>query len=325
MNIFRLRLLINFYTQLTSMVNSGMGIISCIDILAKHGGNHKIMLISKQIKESLAKGNSLSMAMSQCGYFFPQWHIDIIKCSEASGKIGQGLQRITDYLEKDCDVQKNIIIGLAYPTLLLHIAIFALPIASLVSGGFKCYMAGVLKVFLPLYFFIFIIVFLKKLLFGAGFKKIYDGFILIIPIFGNLTKKFILAGFIRTLQCLYSSGVDIITSWNLATKTCDNQLMSNYFSRGLPVIEKGGLIQEAFIQTEVFPPKTISMITVGEQSASIDKMLDKIALYYEKENELTVGVLVKIIPVFVYLAVAGYIGYQVVAFYNNYFSKIFSY
>lgn len=324
MFIFSLRSLIIFYRELATMINSNLNIIESLDILSNHIGDHKMKIVATAMKRCLLSGSTLSEALAKFPKLFPEWQVNIVKYTETGGKLKEGLESIVSHLEKEYAIQKKLILGLAYPVLLLHLAIFLLPIAAVLTRGLIGYGFEVLKVLVPLYFFFFMIYVFKRLLFSK-FKKGYDGFILYLPVFGNLVKRLSLIRFIRTFKCLYDSGVDIIQSWSLAVSLCNNSIIRESLLKGLPVIKQGGELISAFTTSQVFSKKMLGMIAIGEKSGSINKMLEKMALYCEHDNDAIINLLLIIMPVITFMIVAAYIGYRIISFYFNYFSQVLSF
>ena len=324
MSIFRLRLLRIFYQELSTLVSSNISVVEAMDILSKHIGNPSLKKASSQIRQILAQGDSLGIALSDFPRLFPQWHINLIKYSEVSGTLNKGLQKIVDYLEKDYDRQRKLIVGLAYPVIIFHLGVFLLSIPTLISGGVISYLYQVSKILLPAYFLILFIYLLRSLLL-AKMKAFHDRVVLSIPFFGKFIKAVHLNEFVRALGCLSGSGLAIVQSWKIAAASCDNMTMQKHLLKGSAVIEAGGQLDEAFSRSGVLSGKMLGMITVGQRSGSINAMLEKIAIYIEKENDIMINLLLTVIPVVVYISVAAYIAYKVISFYLGYFSKVFSY
>ncbi|MFH0790164.1 MAG: type II secretion system F family protein [Candidatus Omnitrophota bacterium] len=295
-----------------------------MDILSTRMGNNRLKSVVLAVKQYLLEGNSLSDAFAVFPGIFPAWQVNLIKYSETGGRITEGLTRLADHLERDYALQQNIIVGLAYPVLLLHAAVFLLPLVN-IACGIGAYIAGVLKLIIPLYGFIFLIYFSGRMLRFPQFRSVVDGFILGIPVFGNIARQLALTQFIRALQCLCASGVAIITGWKMAAEACGNKVIKDAVLNGLEAIEHGQEISKAFIQARVFSAEMISMITAAEKSGSLVHILNTIATYSEKENETAVAVLVSTIPIFVYLVIAGFIGFRIISFYLSYFNKILSF
>ncbi len=324
MPVFRTRMLMIFYRSLSGLVSSGVTIIEAMEILSNQPGNAKFNWIIGQIKQELASGSSLGQAFSLFPEVFPVLHANIIRYSETSGRLAAGISSLADYLEKEYALQQSLIVGLAYPVVLLHAAMFLLPIVNAVGCRGAGYISGFLSIFIPVYGTVFLIYLVSRLRKNERFKTGLDNFILAIPSIGNITRQFALTRFIRALQVLSASGVNIINGWKMAAESCGNDVIRNALLGGLPLLQEGQSLSRAFIQAGIFPSSVIALITTAEKSGSIVQTLNTIAGYEEKENETSIAVLTRIIPVLVYLIIAGFIGFRIITFYLGYFNQIFS-
>jgi len=310
------------------MVSSGVPIVETMSILAEQEESLQLRQTASRIKEALNKGNNLGDAFAQFPDMFPDIHINIIRYSETAGRLSQGLESLADYLEKEYSIRQELLKELAYPVVLLHAAMFLLPIVDSIGCGTSCglpgYIHGVLSVFLPVYSVVFLGYIITCGQANARFRRALDFFVVSIPRIGILVKQFALAKFIRVLQILSASGVTIITSWQMAAESCGNAAIKAALLNGLPVIEKGGGLRDACSATQMFSGSVIGMIAVAEKSGSMVQTLNTIASYSEKENETSAAMLLKIIPFFIYAAVAGFIALRIISFYTAYFNKIFS-
>jgi type IV pilus assembly protein PilC len=323
MLFYRTRRLMIFYRELAQLVASGVPVIEAMGILSAQGGDLRLKGIAAGIKQYLEKSGSLGDAFSQFPDVFPALHINIIRYCETAGRFVEGLNSLADYLEKDYAMQQNIIVGLAYPLVLLHAAIFLLPIVNAATSGIGAYISGVLSLLIPLYGLVFLFYFLSQQR-NEQFKTGFDNFLLQIPRIGGIVQQISLTRFIRAMQILSASGVSVVTGWRMAARACGNNVIRNALLDGLPLIEQGQTLSKAFIQARVFPASTIGMITAAEKSGSIVSTLNTIAVYFERENETQVAILVRILPVVFYLLIAGYIGFRIISFYSGYFNRVFS-
>ena len=321
MNMFRVRNLMIFYREFATLITAGVDVLEAMRLMGATA-SPALKNAASRIREDLLKGKRLSEAMSRFHRLFPKWHIHLIHYSEHAGKLGQGLESITEYLEKEYENQKKLIIGLAYPVLLLHAAIFLLPIPTLFAGCPTAYVWGVLKYLGPVYLFFFLLFMLKQAMVFPAVKSTYDTMILFVPLFGSLIKRINIIRFMRALKCLHDAGAAITRAWKTSIELCDNTRLKNGLSKGLAAIEAGLPLEEAFRRSLIFPQKVLSMIAVAEKSGSIGSMLNKMAAYSEKENELVMGVLLTTAPIIFYLLVAGFIAFKVITFYLGYFSNI---
>ncbi len=322
MFIFKLNKLRIFYQELSSLIDSKINVLESIDILSKHLPGKKLCKMANAIKKEIGEGKSLSEALG-CFSFFPKWHIQIIHAGEVGGNLNKSLNRIVNYLEKDYDNLRGLIVGLSYPILLFNAAIFILPLAKIIQGDTIGYFEDVLKIFIPTYILIFIFFLLKKI-FSKYTKPVYDSLILYIPFLGGFIRNIHSAKFIRTLQCLCESGVNIVQSWEISMNSCDNWALKKRLGKSIPILAKGGDLKDAFTKSKVFSGKINSIVAASQKSGNIGAMLGKIALFNEKQSELTTQLFIKTMPVFIYLIVAAYIGFKVIIFYTNRINSVFS-
>jgi len=299
-----------------------VAIIEAMDILSKQGGRSQLNRALAGIRDDLKSGCSLSEAFSRYPDVFPLLHAKMIKYSETSGRLAQGISSLADYLEKEYAMQQSLIAGLAYPVFLLHVGMFLLPLVNAFGCNSNGYLRGFLGIFIPVYGLAFLVYLALRMRKNEGFKIGLDGFILGIPMIGNIIRQFALARFVRALQVLSASGVSIISGWQMAAESCGNNLVRSSLLSGLPLLQEGQSISKAFIRARVFPASMISLIISAEKSGSIAQTLNTIATYSEKENETAIAVLTRIIPILVYLLIAGFIGVRIVSFYLGYFNRI---
>ncbi|MFH1771560.1 MAG: type II secretion system F family protein [Candidatus Omnitrophota bacterium] len=323
MNIFKTRRLMYFYSQLAAMIESGMDILSSVNILIKHTKHNFFRVILVKIKQHLSKGETLGKTLSFFPDLFTPWQVSVVSYSEKSGKLAEGLNRIVGYFEKRQKIINNIFIALAYPAFISQIAIFLIPLPRLIEKGRIDYLYGVLKAAIPLYLILFIFVVIAKLIKSPGIRRFYDSFVLDVPFFGNLIKRIELTGFIQAQKCLYDSGAPMVENWKISSAVVGNLILKRSLARGVSVIERGGTLNDAFASAGVFEPEIIGMVATGVESGSIGKMLDKIVNYSESKTDLAMGILLKILPVVFFLAAACSVAYGIISFYAGYFSKIF--
>jgi type II secretory pathway component PulF len=321
---FRTRMLMLFYRELAQLTGSGVAITEAMDILSKQQGYPHLNRAISGIKQEIDAGATLGEAFSRYPDIFPKLHVGIIKYSEASGRLAQGIGNLADYLEKEYAMQQSLVVGLAYPVILLHIAMFLLPLVNSFGCRQTAYIIGFLNIFIPVYGLVFLVYLVFRMRKNEEFKTVLDGFILGIPVIGKLVRQFALTRFVRALQVLSASGVGITIGWKMAGESCGNNVVRDAVLKGMAVLGQGQSISQAFIQSGVFPASMIGLITAAEKSGSIVQTLNTIASYSEKDNETAVAVLTRIVPVVVYLLIAAFIGLRIISFYLGYFNQIFS-
>ncbi len=328
--VLHTRTLSLFYRQLCTLVHSGMPFVEAMDLMSRQNDSASIRGAAAKIKQYSSEGHTLSEGLSQFPDIFPAWQVNLVKYSETAGRLDDGLEHLADAMEKDHADQQKIIVGLAYPFVLLNIALFILPIINSLKtqvgcGGMSGYIPELLKTFFLFYGSIALIYFSFSSLGKEKFKNVGETIALSIPGLGGLIRQISILRFIRALQCLVASGVSISTAWKLSAEACDNSVVKTAILKGLNPIEQGEALSKAFIQAGVFNLNTIGMITTAEKSGSLVQVLDTVATYAKKDTETAIAVFVRVLPIFFYLAVAGFIAFQIISFYNNYFGRLLSY
>lgn len=309
-----------FYQQSATLLSSGMTILDALDILIRQAPGASLRAACSRIKGSIAQGNSFADSIERVG-IFPTWQIGIIRYSETAGKVSESISFLAEYSQREYETAQKLISAMIYPVFLLHLAIIALPISVFVQKGMAPYMVNVLRVLIPVYAAIAGFFLIRKIS-GTWAKIFFDRIMCVVPLLSMLVRRFSIARFIRSLQCLSASGVSIIQAWQSASGSCQNSVIRKQFLRGLSGIESGGSLAEAFKAAKIFSPAMIGMVAAGQASGSISGMLKKMAELAERENYAAIDMMANSIPVIIYVGVAGYVGARVVSFYTNYFNAL---
>jgi type II secretory pathway component PulF len=311
-SIFASKSLSLFYRELSTLLGSGMGIVESMEQLVNHLASGALKNAALYIQAELVQGGSFADAMARCPNVFPEWQVGVVRAGEKSGHLAESLAMISGQLEKDYADLLKLLIGLAYPAFVLLVGVGAMPFIRFGQCGTRSCAGGAFTALLVL------------AAAGAGiyFLPRKQELALSLPVVGRLFRQFAVTRFMRALQSMVSSGVPILTAWKLSADACGNEVIKRGLMSAMGEIEQGGTISAAFRKANIFPDYMVGMIASGEKSGSIGKMLDGAASYCEKENEAAIAVLLRIVPVAVYLLVACFIGMMVVSFYAGYFNQI---
>jgi type IV pilus assembly protein PilC len=315
--------LANFYHQLATLINSGVGIIQALKSLETSTSHFSFKKIIRGVMSLIREGSTLAEAMRFYPGVFSSLQIRIVEIGEKTGKLPESMARIADILDRNHSNQMKLITGLLYPAFLLHAAILIPAIPQWFTSGFGAFLKIVLPAlgcFYGVLLFILVIVRISNRI--HILKSFFQYFLNYIPVVGSLIKKLAIARFMWNLSALYNAGEDIARSIRLACEGCGNIPLESSFLKTLPDIEKGESITLLFKKTRAFPGMVIEMLNAGEESGKIGDMLDRVAQYYEEETETTIKRIVIILPVLIYLAVAMYIAGIIIRFYVGYFGQI---
>jgi general secretion pathway protein F len=315
--------------QLSILLGAGLTLVSSLEALISQHANPVLKKILAQVKESVNEGNSLAFSLSQHPKVFSSVYINMVRAGEASGSLDVVLDRLAEFTEHQQALRARIRAALAYP-------IFMFFIGSMVLFFLITYIVpSITKVFsdyhqtlpLPTLLLISVSSFLKSywwivlLVFGAAvylltrLKKttkgnyMWDEIKLRIPLFGTVNTKMAMARFGRTLGSLLQSGVPLLTALQIVRNIVNNILIADDIDKAMEQIEAGRSLAAPLAQSPRFPSIAVQMITVGEQSGELEKMLHKIADIYEREVESQIMALTSMLEPVMILVMAVVVGF----------------
>lgn len=312
-----------FYFRLSSLLSSGFSIISAISNLKENIYEPEIKKILLQVGKKLSEGKTISEAVEEFPAFFSRFEIKAISSAVKSGNLPETLLLLSEYFSFFENIRKKFIEGLTYPFILLNLAIFIPAIPVLFLKGLLSFIA---KIFFPLViiyggFFIFLFFprWVKK---NDELRKLIDGLLIKVPLSGKILISFQTVQFLRSFVTLYKAGVDVVNSFRIATEIIGNEIIKKEFSRNLALLEKNIPVSEAIKNNPFLSDSVKEMIETGQISGSMDEAIEKVVEYTERETYFLINQIVKVLPVFIYLLVAAYVGYIIVSFYSGYIKTI---
>ena len=331
-----------FTRQFSVMIDAGLPLVQCLEILGSQQENKVFKRALIQIRQDVESGSNLADSMRKHPKIFNDLFTNMVAAGEAGGILDTILQRLSTYIEKAVKLNSQVKSAMIYPVAVISIACIVVAIilwkvipvfASLfISLGAQLPLPT--RVVIALSNFIASYWWLIALVIGATIysirryhetykgKRVLDGFLLRMPIVGILLRKIATARFCRTLSTLTSSGVPILDGLTITARTAGNAIIEDAIMATRKSVEEGKTISEPLGDTDVFPSMVVQMIAVGEQTGALDTMLSKIADFYEDEVDIAVAGLMKLLePVLIaFLGVA--IGGIVIAMYMPMFSLI---
>jgi type IV pilus assembly protein PilC len=331
-----------FTRQFSVMIDAGLPLVQCLDILGSQEEDKNFAEIINQTRMSVEQGASLADAMRKNPRAFDSLFTNMVAAGEAGGILDTILKRLATYIEKAVRLKGQVKSAMIYPIAVLVIA--SLVVAVILWKVIPTFadMFASLGADLPLptrvviwmshalvTYFLFIIGTIVAV--GWSFRTYYktdggrhviDAAVLKMPILGLIMRKIAVARFCRTLATLISSGVPILDGLEITAKTAGNAIVEDAIMSTRKSIEHGETISAPLKETQVFPPMVVQMIGVGEATGALDTMLAKIADFYEEEVDTAVaGLLTLLEPIMI--AVLGVIvGGIVIAMYLPIFDLI---
>jgi len=331
-----------FTRQFSVMIDAGLPLVQCIEILANQQEHKNFQKILLQVRQDVEAGSTLADAMRRHPKAFNNLYVNMIAAGEAGGILDTILQRLSVYIEKAVKLASQVKSALIYPVAVIVIACIVVAVillkviptfaALFTSLGaelpFPTRVVIMASTFLARYFIFFVIAIIAAMF---GFQRYYatyrgrrvvDGLVLKIPVLGMIMRKIAVARFCRTLATLTSSGVPILESLDITARTSGNAIVEDAILEVRKSVEGGKTIIEPLRDSGIFPNMVVQMIGVGEQTGALDQMLNKIGDFYEDEVDAAVAGLVKLLePVMIFI-LGIIIGGIVIAMYLPMFTLI---
>lgn len=324
-----------FTRQFATMINAGLPLVQCLDILSSQQENATFKKILSQIKQDVEGGSTFADALGKHPKIFDSLFVNLVAAGEIGGVLDTVLIRLAVYMEKAEALKAKVKSAMTYPIIVLCVAfgvvavlmIFVIPVFSDMFEQFGSALPGPTQLVVDLSAFfrgywhvmIGVIVGLIFALKWAGKQekgKFYlDTIALKLPIFGPLIRKVAVAKFTRTLGTMISSGVPIMDGLDITSKTAGNVIIENAIKSVRKAISEGQSMAEPLAQSGIFPGMVVQMISVGEATGAMDQMLSKIADFYDEEVEAAVDALTSAIEPMLMVFLGGVIGFVVVAMY----------
>jgi type IV pilus assembly protein PilC len=326
--------LVTFTRLFATMIDAGLPLVQCLEILASQQPKPAFATILKDIKNSVEGGSTFSDALRKHPKVFDELFVNLIQAGEAGGI----LARLSIYLEKRQKLMRQVKGALSYPTIVFFIAIgvmavmltFVIPAFENMFaefGGGKDALPALTRfmvalshgfiTFLPLTVLIIIgiAVGFTYMLKTTGGRRFFDTTLLKLPIMGAVLQKIAVARFTRTLGTLLQSGVAILDALEICAKTSGNVRIEAGIMHVRQKISEGQNMAEPLTEAKVFPDMVVQMIGVGEQTGALDQMLNKIADFYEEETDVAVASMTSMLEPIMMVGIGGMVGVVLVSMY----------
>ena len=327
--------IIIFCRQFSTMIDAGLPIIQCLDILYAQNDNKTFKKMLKDVKSNVESGQTLAEALRKYPKQFDDLFVNMISAGEAGGILDMILRRLSAYLEKSAKLKAKIKGGMTYPVVTIVIAIvvvaiimvFVIPVFEEMFSGMGSALPAATQLVVNLsraiksnIFYIIGV----TIIFIYAMRRFYrtekgrilmDDFLLKVPLFGDLVRKAAVAKFTRTTGTMLSSGVAILDALEIVAKTAGNKTIEKAVFDTRTAIAEGRTMSDPLAESGVFPSMVCQMIAVGESTGALDAMLTKIADFYEEEVDQAVENLTSLIEPFMIVFLGVVIGGLVVSMY----------
>ena len=300
-----------FCRQFATMINAGVSLVRCLDVLEQQTSSSRLKSIIRDISSEIESGAPLSRALGKHPKVFSSLSVGLVRAGEVGGVLDDTLERLAGFLEGDMELRRKVKSAMTYPVIVVIMAAgiviflctFILPkfISLFKELGLKkeefpmmTTMMMHLSDFIIGYWWACILIIVgcvvgyNRLKATKTGKRYLDMIKLKLPVFGSLTHKIAMARFSRTLSTLLTSGVPILQAMETTAGTVDNVLIQDAILASRAAIREGDTIADPLAASRQFPPMIVQMITIGEETGQLDAMLEKVAIFYESEVDAAI-------------------------------------
>jgi type IV pilus assembly protein PilC len=334
--------LVVFTRQFATMIDAGLPLVQCLDILSSRGDNKALNAILKDVKDHVEQGGTFSEGLGKHPKLFDELFVNLIRAGEMGGILDTILNRLAGYIEKRVKLARQVRGAMVYPVAIFFVAIIVVVVmlawvipsfktmfsefggedglpalTQMVITASEGFLNNVHWIILGTGAFVFTITWIYRQPVG---KHFFHRTLLVLPILGPVMRKISVARFTRTLGTLLSAGVPILDALDVVKKSAGNVVVEMAIQETSNKIREGRTMAEPLMETNVFPPMVVQMIGVGEQTGALDTMLNKIADFYEDEVDIAVAALTSLLEPLMMVFIGGIVGTILIAMYLPIFS-----
>ena len=324
-----------FTRQFATMIDAGLPLVQCLDILSSQQENSTFKKILLEVKADVESGATFADALKKHPKAFNELYVNLVAAGEVGGILDTILNRLAVYIEKALKLKKQVKSAMTYPVTIIGIAlvviavilVFVIPAFEKIFADFGGSLPLPTQIvinisnFVQDYILLLIgmimltIFVIKKIYASTKGREFIDHWALKLPVVGILIRKVAVAKFARTMATMISSGVPILDGLDIVRKTAGNRTVEKAIAHVRSSISEGKTIAEPLKASGVFPPMVCQMIEVGEQAGALDTMLSKIADFYDDEVDDAVGNLTAMMEPLLMLFLGTTVGGLVIAMY----------
>ena len=332
-----------FSRQFATMIEAGLNVVSSLVILEEQTDDEYFASVVKELRADVEGGLLLSQALGRHPKIFSRLYVSMVEAGEAAGILDQVLDRVAFQIEKDTQIKRRVKGAMMYPTMVMIFAtlvlvgllMFLVPVFVNIFaqlGGklptLTQYVVNASNILRHDWFIIFPVVGLmiwgiRRFKRTEKGRQVWDRIKLKIPMkIGDVVLKVTMARFSRTLSTLVAAGVDIIKALEITGQTAGNWVVEEALAGVRAKVHQGVPIAQPLIENEVFPPMVSQMVKIGEETGELEKMLSKIADFYEDEVDSAISTLTSIIEPLMMIMVGAMVGVIVISMYLPMFKML---
>jgi len=324
-----------FCRQFATMIGAGVSLVRCLAVLEQQAGSASLKAVIREVQYSVESGETLTRSLSQFPRIFNNLFTGLVRAGEVGGVLEDTLDRLAQFLEEDLKLKRKVKAAMTYPVIVMSAAILiviglvtfivpkfielfkdfelTLPAPTILLMNISHFMTNWVNDLILAGTLVILTIAINRFKATKTGKLYYDKAMLKLPIIGKLNHMIALARFSRTLATLMASGVPILQALETVAGAIDNEVISGALLDARNAIREGERIAEPLARSKLFPPMVLQMITIGEETGSLDAMLGKVADFYEAEVDAALESLTSAIEPLLIVFLGGVVGFIVVA------------
>jgi type IV pilus assembly protein PilC len=324
-----------FCRQFATMINAGVSLVRCLAVLEQQAASASLKRVIREIQYSVESGDTLTRSLSRFPKIFSNLFVGLVRAGEVGGVLDETLERLATFLEEDMKLKRKVKAAMTYPMIVMIMAVgiviglvtfivpkfielfkdfdVAMPWPTQILINTSKFMTTPLNDIILIGVVVLSVISINRIKATKTGKKYYDKLMLKVPVFGSLNHKIALARFARTMSTLLVSGVPILQALETVAGALDNEVMATALLDARTAIREGQRIAEPLEASKLFPPMVVQMISIGEETGSLDAMLAKVADFYESEADAAIESLTSALEPVLIVFLGGVVGFIVVA------------
>jgi len=324
-----------FTRQFSTMIDAGLPLVQCLDILCSQQENMWFKRVLVQVKGDVESGKTFADALSKHPSVFNPLFVNLVAAGETGGILDTIMSRLAGQIEKSVKLAKQIKGALFYPTAVMTVAVgavavlllFVIPVFEKMFADFGGQLPTPTQIVIDLsnwsvdHWYVFLITPIALIFAWSAIRKnkqgrrLTDRMFLSLPVFGPLIRKTAVAQFTRTMGTMLSSGVPILDSLEIVARASSNEIVASGILFARARVSEGKTLAEPLAQTGIFPAMVCQMVNIGESTGALDAMLTKIADFYEDEVDAAVAGLTSLLEPLIMVFLAVILGGFLIAMY----------
>lgn len=312
-----------FYHQLAQLTAAGVPLLKALDQLHRHPPARKWRAPLERLLERLNAGSSVAEALQAEPNWWPAFDHALLDAGERSGRLDGTFKLLADYYAGRAAMLRQFLSHLAYPAVLLHLAVFILPFAQFfLSGDLVAYLRQTLGVLLPVYLLAALIVYTNQSRHGETWRGAVEAALRWVPVLGVARRDLALSRLAAALEALLTAGVNVHEAWAFAAHASASPALDRLVRGWKPYLLSGATPGELVRQSALFPETFANLYQTGEISGKLDESLRQLQMIYQQQSARRYEELARWVPRGIYLLLVFWIATRIVKFWTGYFQQV---